>query len=91
MAEGLPGCTTKANSPGVEGITDPSGVGLATGVSVTMGVWVGAGVSVAWITSLVGVQEGTKVKRKVIVGVGWAKVGNNVGGGNGFKTLFGSI
>jgi hypothetical protein len=39
----------------------------------------------------VGVQDGTRVKRGVTVIVGGTMDGYSVGGGNGFKLLFGSI
>jgi hypothetical protein len=64
--------------------------GKVIGVFEIMGVCVGAGVFVARSPILVGVQDGTKVKRGVTVMVGGAKDGYKVGGGNGLILLLGS-
>jgi hypothetical protein len=61
----------------------PVGTGVFVGYSV--------GVAVAGISVAVGVQDGTMVNRKVMVGVGVNNVGLAVGGGKGLRLLLGLI
>jgi hypothetical protein len=55
-----------------------------------MEVSVSCGRSIITGLALVGVQEGTMVKRGVTVNVGGTGDGYNVGGGNGLRLLLGS-
>jgi len=66
-------------------------VGFSIKLVVTIGVLDGSGVSVIWGKALVGVHEGTNVNLGTTVTVAVAKAGFNVGGGNGFRLLFGSM
>lgn len=59
------------------------GLVVAIGVSVVLGVFV------AGFSPWVGVHDGTSLNLRVIVSVGAGTDGNNVGGGNGFRILFG--
>jgi hypothetical protein len=62
---------------------------LAGATGVLSGILVAAGVLVDGAIILVGVQEGTRVKRGVTVMVGGTMEGYKVGGGKGLIPLYG--
>ncbi len=62
--------------------------GIAVLLGAASGVLLGSDVLVATMIGLVGVQDGTRVKRGVVVAVADGEI---IAGGKGFNMLFGLI